>query len=297
MLVTFIIIVIELLLLSFLLITWLSRPDDVSRKRFLYLTLYFLSFNIFGGFFPDTKLFVPMFVQYIFVYGTAIAMASYFFIFLSKEFDFKFSGFFSAKLLAYSLTISFVISYGIGFLVTGHHKTSYYTFIGFPILIGAYYCFKSVQEFRVQKTHFEKGTPFETMYYAGFIGVLLMAALPVESVLGGHQAVEVLTVNTGYFLMARAYIKRHIFSQRMEYLLLKKTNNVELSQSLETLKEVLSSREMEISYYLVLGDHTYAHIADLLNVAPKTISKHASNIFKKTEVQNRLDFISKYSKN
>lgn len=295
MLVTAIIIFIELLLLSFFIISWISRPNDLSRRRFLFLTLYFLGFNIIGGLFPDKTIHIPLFIQYFLIYGSAIAMASYFFFFLSKEFDFKFSGFFNAKLLSISLSVTFLISYGIGYLVTGQHKMAYYTFIGFPIFIACFYCWKSVTEFRKRKVNYEKDTPFKTMYYAGFFGVLLIAALPFESVLGGHQAIEILTVNTSYFLLARAYIKRYVFSQRMEYHLMEQTNNVEISKSVHSLKEILSSREMEIAYHLVQSEKSYNEIADLHNIAPKTIGKHASNIFKKTEVQNRLQFISKYS--
>ena len=45
-----------------------------------------------------------------------------------------------------------------------------------------------------------------------FIEIVLIAILPIESVLGGHQALEILTVNAAYFLFAYAYIKRHIFN-------------------------------------------------------------------------------------
>lgn len=299
MLLTFIVILIEVFLLSFLIMSCIGRPNDLSRKRFLYLTLYFLSFNIFGGLFPDKNLIAPMFVQYVFVYGSAIAMASYYFVFLSKEFDFNFSGFFNAKLLAVSLSLSFILTYIIGFWITGNHKTAYYSFIGFPIVIAIFYCYMSILEFKKTRKAFEENTPFKSMYYAGFIGVLLIAILPIESVLGGHQGVEVITVNSSYFLMAFAYLKRYIFIEKMDYLLIEKNSNLTNENPMDDLNKLLSSREKEVAF-LMLKNLTHSQIASDMFIEEKTVSKHASNIYKKVGLSGngkKNQFIQKYGSN
>ena len=38
-------------------------------------------------------------------------------------------------------------------------------------------------------------------------------------------------------------------------------------------------------------DYSYKDISNELFIAPKTVSKHASNIFKKTKTKNRKDFL------
>ncbi|CAM1358664.1 membrane hypothetical protein [Tenacibaculum sediminilitoris] len=51
-----------------------------------------------------------------------------------------------------------------------------------------------------------------------------------------------------------------------------------------------SNREIEVAT-LILNYTKYKDIANKMSVTEKTISKHASNIFKKTEVKNKTEFI------
>lgn len=56
----------------------------------------------------------------------------------------------------------------------------------------------------------------------------------------------------------------------------------------------LSRREMEV-VQLILKDHSYSEIARALFLAEGTVSKHASNIFKKTNTAGKEDFKEKFA--
>lgn len=58
-------------------------------------------------------------------------------------------------------------------------------------------------------------------------------------------------------------------------------------------KSGLTSRELDIAY-LILKNMTYDEIALETYITSKTVSKHASNIYKKTVSDNKRDFIKKF---
>ena len=198
MLISFCIILIQLLLIPTLGIFIFMNKKDKSRLRFLILTLSFLSFNFFGSYFPDEKLNVSMILQNCFIYGSGIFMAGYFFLFIAKEFNFNMSLLFSIKSLFIGLILSFIIGYGLVYLFTHNFKYAYYTFICSALIIALLFCAYSLKQFMMTYK-----TPSininKSIYYACFIGIVLMALLPVISLLNRNQAVEVLLVNTAYF--------------------------------------------------------------------------------------------------
>jgi len=59
------------------------------------------------------------------------------------------------------------------------------------------------------------------------------------------------------------------------------------------LKKGLTRREIEIALSM-LNNQSYKEISEDFFIAESTVSKHASNIFKKTEVKNRAEFLKRY---
>jgi DNA-binding CsgD family transcriptional regulator len=67
------------------------------------------------------------------------------------------------------------------------------------------------------------------------------------------------------------------------------------SADAKIIYENLTRREIEITLS-ILENLTYKQIAKDLFIAESTVSKHASNIYKKTGVKNRRQFINRYRK-
>ena len=57
----------------------------------------------------------------------------------------------------------------------------------------------------------------------------------------------------------------------------------------------LTGREIEIAME-ILDRRSYKTIGEEYFIAEKTVSKHASNIFKKTGVKNKTEFLERYRK-
>ena len=51
---------------------------------------------------------------------------------------------------------------------------------------------------------------------------------------------------------------------------------------------------MEVAEYILQG-FKYKKIGEELNIAEKTVGKHASNLFGKVNLSNKKEFIEKYS--
>ncbi len=95
------------------------------------------------------------------------------------------------------------------------------------------------------------------------------------------------------------YMKKEYFLSAIEAI---KDNNFWLSPSLienffnkqNVNFDNLTSREKEIATLLLEG-FSYQEIADKLNITLRTVKAHASNIYKKYNVKNRVQFMTKLS--
>lgn len=129
-----------------------------------------------------------------------------------------------------------------------------------------------------------------------------MASMPIAVFFGDHQSVKVGLINISFLLSAFALYKNQLYQSRMEYNALhrigyfsQKEIEIQIEISSETLLDFeLTPKEVAVSH-LILCDLTYCEIGEELFIAERTASKHASNIFKKTECTCKKDFISRFS--
>ena len=149
------------------------------------------------------------------------------------------------------------------------------------------------------------------MYYACFIGIITISTLPISICSNeffidwkGNEYVESannIVVNAGFFLMffGTRSIQKHQRLEETKWLEksgFHKRNEVLTMQSLKLDEFDLTKREIEIAF-LILDKRSYNEISDDLFIAPKTVSKHASNIFKKTKCNSKKDFIDQFVSN
>ena len=114
------------------------------------------------------------------------------------------------------------------------------------------------------------------------IGVML---LPILTIIGDHQWLTFTVVNTSFFSITTIEIDKYLF-------FLKYKNDFKRENLL--IQYHLTTKEMEIAT-LILQNHKYKKIADMVYIAEKTVSKHASNIFKKTQVKNKEHFLKNFN--
>ena len=301
--VTLTFICIELIVLFFQLPNFLSRKQDKSRLRFLILTLAFIFYNLCSGLFPDKQIPINVLVQNILAFGSGILLATYYFYYLVQELNISQEKLFNTKVLFWSLVLSFVIGFILTYLLTGSIRLSKRNFIILPVLISVYFCITTVKFLTKRRKQARKDTPFKLMVYSGYIGIIFMATMPIVVFFGDYQTINNGLVNISFVITFYAYIKYYLFHSRVEYNLLQKagflaikdSKNEKLNDLQSSLlrKSGLTSRQLDIAY-MILQDMTYFEIANEMIIAEGTVSKHASNIYKKTETGNKRNFIKRF---
>jgi DNA-binding CsgD family transcriptional regulator len=304
-LITLLYIIVELLVLLVLFAACISRPKDESRTRFFILTLLFLTYNLFSGLFPDDHYPIPLLLQNILAYTSGISLASYYFYYLVKELNIQGEKFFNAKLLFLSLIGIFLIGFVPMYLITGDVVLSKQTFIVLPLIITVYFCVRTII-FIFNSTDRKKSHQrhHKILTFSGYFGIIFMASMPIVVFFGDYQTINIGLVNISFVLSAIAFLKAQLYQSRMEYNALKNIGYFSqdvVGEELELeplpspiLVVPLTEKEAEVAE-LIMENLTYREISERLFIAERTASKHASNIFRKTECKCKKEFIDKYA--
>lgn len=266
-----------------------------NLHRYLVLGLLFVLYNLTGGFLPFDNFPGPFILQYIITYSVAIVMGIYLFYYIYKEYD--------INLLNSHLTITNISIYG---------AVCFFGLYLFP-----YYLTKSIDVARVS---FTVPVSFISLYFVwafykrisktknpnkfalrrnrlSLLSVTCMALLPIFTVIGDYQWLTFTIVNTSYYAITAIEIDRyHYFlehKKKMTAVFNFYKDNKGGKLGSKFLYKNLTRREIEIAM-LILDNRTYKQIGEDFFIAENTVSKHASNIFKKTNVKNRTEFLKRF---
>nr|WP_293296858.1 LuxR C-terminal-related transcriptional regulator [Allomuricauda sp.] len=126
-----------------------------------------------------------------------------------------------------------------------------------------------------------------------------IALLPVMTAIGDYQWLTFSVMNLAFYAITAIEIDRYLYilahQNRMYEVFALNKRKTSISTESKIVYEDLTRREIEIALG-ILGNLNYKKIAEDLFIAESTVSKHASNIFKKTGVKNKRQFISRFKK-
>ena len=266
-----------------------------NLNRFLILGGLFILYNFTGGLLPIDNFPGPFILQYIITYGVAIAMCVYVVRYLYNEYD--------ISVLKFRLTVSNIAYYVIGCFLLLFLVPYYVTdsidlgriYFSLPVsAICLYICwafFKKISNPSNPNTFILRRNRLS------LISITCIAVLPILTVIGDYQWLTFTVINISFFAITAMEIDRYL------YLLEHKSKLVEVLEFYKDNKEQflkpkffnkgLTRREIEIAMS-VLGDRSYKEIGDDLFIAESTVSKHASNIFKKMNVKSRSEFLKRF---
>jgi|TARA_R110002033_G_scaffold77030_1_gene128737 DNA-binding CsgD family transcriptional regulator len=268
-----------------------------SLSRFLYLGLLFIAYNTTGGFLPINNFPGPFILQYIITYGVAIALCVYIVYYLYKEYDIvvlKFNS--SIRNLAILASVSFIVLFLIPYFLTDSLKSARFLFT-IPISVIAF-IFLFIFYRRISNPSNPNAFILRRNKLS-VISVTSIALLPICTVIGDFQWLTFTVMNIAFYAITAIEIERYLYfienNNRMYevFALKKKKRNESIEQKI--IYEDLTRREIEVALS-ILGDLSYRNIAKDLFIAESTVSKHASNIFKKTGVRNRREFLIRFRK-
>ncbi|MAS21244.1 MAG: LuxR family transcriptional regulator [Leeuwenhoekiella sp.] len=281
-----------------LLTLYFSRKKTRSSlRRFLYLGILFIAYNATGGFLPVENFPGPFILQYIITYGVAIALCVYIVYYLYKEYDIvvlKFNS--SIRNLAILASVSFVVLFLIPYFLTESLKSARFLFT-IPISIIAF-IFLFIFYRRIANPS-NPNTFIVRRNKLSMVSVASIALLPICTVIGDYQWITFTVMNLAFFAITAIEADRYLYfienNNRMyEVFALKKKQRDE-SVERKIIYEDLTRREIEVALS-ILSNLSYKNIAKDLFIAESTVSKHASNIFKKTGVKNRREFLKRFRK-
>jgi len=304
---TFVILVIQFLILFAQLLFFLSRPKDNSRIRFLILTFTYILYNFFSGIFPDNNFTLNILYQNIIAYLVGIIVSVYFIYYIYKEFNIHPFKQFSVKVLIWVLTISFVSFFVIPFYFTEDLSFSRRLFIITPLFVSFAFLYQVGKNlFGVYQNSSSENSDnryIKTRILAGYLGLFSLTLMPVIVAIGDYQSIEQPIVNFGFIIMAVTYLVDLVYKSRIESKLLlelhKKSKNKEASKiSDEITKKILNDlKNFETKELFLKNDVTIRSLSKEINTNTKYLSKtvndHKNNNFNTYLNNLRIDYTIK----
>jgi len=274
-----------------------GKKTQSSFKRFLILGLLFVAYNATGGFLPTDNFPGPFILQYIITYSVAITLCVFIVYYLYKEYDIvvlKYNS--SIRNLAIFTSVSYIILFLIPYFVTGSLDSARFLFT-IPISIAAI-IFLFIFYRRISNPNNPNAFILRRNRLS-IVSVSSIALLPICTVIGDYQWITFTVMNLAFYAITTIEVDRYLYfienNNRMyEVFALKKKQKDEAIES-KIFYEDLTRREIEIALS-ILSELSYRNIAKDLFIAESTVSKHASNIFKKTGVKNRREFLKRFRK-
>jgi len=312
--VTFLFVCIEIIILSYLVIYRLARPDDTTTSLNIILILLLLIYNITGGLFPDPNLTGSYFVQECIAYGTGFITPCYFPYYAYKAFDLKKMKFHASRGVYFFLILPYLLFVSVFYLSNDLDNAQDLLFI--PVIYALWVFYSVWKAIRFKYKHDGSNKKFNEEIIVFCFSLVPWVGLPFIAYFDLSQAIEALTTNTGFLLLLALHLKRnveqirtehqrlveselhlHNWNERLQQEVDKRTKELEKVSSEERITKnsklyCLTNRETEIARLICQGN-THKQIAETLFIAERTVAKHAQNIFEKAGVNNKIELCKK----
>jgi DNA-binding CsgD family transcriptional regulator len=313
-LVTFLFICIETVVLFYLLIYRLARPDDKNTFLNIILIALLIFYNLTGGLLPDSNLPGSYYLQTSIAYGTGFITPCYFPYYVYHAFYLEKMKFHAYKGVFIFLILPYVIFVFL-FVSSGQlEKAKQLLIIPTAYAICVIASLIKAVSYKYEDGFKTKAAKEEMA--VSFLSLTPWVSLPVIDYFNLGQAVEAATTNTGFLLLLALQLKQHIAMVKAEHQRLieseekllgwneklqeeveKRTREIERLSAEEKILEgsrqyQLTNREREIAALICRGS-SYKQIAESLFIAERTVTKHVQNIFDKVKVSNKLELLNK----
>lgn len=214
-LVTFIFVSIELVILFYLGIHKLARPDDKTTTLNIILISLLLIYNITGGLLPDPKLPGSFFIQEVIAYATGFITPCYFPYYVYHAFGLKQLRFHAYKGVFLFLILPYFIFITV-FAITDNLKNTEKLLI-LPVLYAIWVISSLIHAIRVkyQKGQGNKESRVEITVL--LLSIVPWIGLPVVTYFDMGQTVEALITNLGFLLLFGFQVKHNIKLARAEH--------------------------------------------------------------------------------
>jgi signal transduction histidine kinase/DNA-binding NarL/FixJ family response regulator len=229
--VTFLIIVIEMLFFFYQVVHFLSRPSDKKRLYYVILLYLLIQYNIISGLFPDPDYSLPVLFQNIILFVAGIIMAMYFPYYFYKAFNLSKLKFYAYWGSVCFLLIPFIIFFLIPYCITQDFESSKKLLL----IVGFFYATSFIYSLNKAIKEQSKGQEvltFRNEIINVYIGAFFWITLPVIAYFEAQtnvffepifhfndcsQVIEMITTNAGLVMMTILFVGQSIRQSREEY--------------------------------------------------------------------------------
>ncbi|WGQ09714.1 helix-turn-helix transcriptional regulator [Pedobacter gandavensis] len=294
-LITYVLVIFELMLLAVQWYRYLSCPEDKSLLWYLILLGLLIFYNVTCGLFPDPKIPLPIVTQNIIAYGAGFLMAAYFPFYFYKSFDLKllrFQAFYGVHLfLLLPYFMFFVLIYGLMEDLDFALRYGLIIPFGYSIYMMWAIFIAIKAKFRAKQSSLYCSDSVELI--GVYCAVLPWACLSLFTYFNINQWLEVLVTNLGFLFLTIFFTRRSVIKARVEEEQ-RMTGYVNKQHKFQKRCESfgLTPREKKIAELLCSG-LMYKEIAVLEFISEKTVDTHIRHIFSKTGVNKKIELMQK----
>jgi DNA-binding CsgD family transcriptional regulator len=252
-----------------------------TSYRYLILAILFLLYNLLNGLLPNASLPGPIFIQYIVTYSISIIMCIYLVWYLYQEFNIITPNrFFKIKNLIWILSFTFVFLFVLPYYFTESLNFARSLFLLFPTFLSITFL---IYFFMTIKKEVKRQRYFKIQTYLGLSSIFSIILLPLLTYFGDFQPITQPLVTMAFFFVTTMEINSLSYRLKNTYIL-KRNIGKEYN---------FTNRENEIAIQ-ILKRKSYKDISSNMFISYGTVRKHASNIFIKSNVSNKDEFIDKF---
>jgi signal transduction histidine kinase/DNA-binding NarL/FixJ family response regulator len=286
--VTFIFVSIEIVILFYLLIYRIARPDDTTAYLNIILIFLLLIYNITGGLLPDPNLPGSAFVQESIAYGTGFITPCFFPYYVYKAFDLEkmkfhaFKGVFLFLMVPYFI---FVLVYAIsGKLATAKDL------LGLPVVYALWVIISLVKAIL-----YKYNNDFTSYKSKEELVILLLSltpwvGLPVIDFFDLGQAEEACITNSGFLLLFAFGVKTHIEKLRTEHERLMESEKQLLTWNTSLIIEV-DKRTKQLENINEQRTNTLVNLAHETKTPLTLINNYLEEYIAKNDPSEELDIV------
>lgn len=287
---TFIFVCIEIVILFYLVIYRLARPDD--KKAYLNIILIFLLiiYNVTGGLLPDETLPGSFFVQISIAYATGFITPCYFPYYVHKSFGLEKMRFHAYKGVYLFLILPYILFVFV-FITANNLDTAKKQLI-LPVIYAVWVIFSLVKAIRYKYKNTLSSKDSKEEIIVLFLSITPWVGLPVIDYFNLGQAIEASITNFGFLLLFALQMKRHIKELRLEHQRLIESEKQLLNWN-TTLKTEVDKRTKELENINEQRTNTFVNLAHETKTPLTLINNYFEEYLNKNKGSEELTIVKR----
>lgn len=260
----------------------LVKPYNTLNWKILFFIVFVMIQTILVSSFAANFYSISLFFENSIVFSSCVFLNAYYLSIFLEEIGVNRMKYLTPKLISLVFLSVYFFTYVLLTLITGDDSLA--RLFTLPVLLISVISFCSILINQVY-FHFKRGG-LQLSSLLSIAGVLFISTTSVLTLLNNTKGLVLIFTNAGLLLIIVKYYWGIICQASQE-----KKNHCSV-KSIHDLS--LTPREVEVAS-LILQGYSYSIIGEQIHINHKTVSKHASNIFKKTGCCNKEEFSVKYS--